>query len=315
MRVVFFGTPEFAARSLREVLASRHEVVAVVTQPDRPRGRGRKLSRSPVKDLALDAGLEPVLQPVTTTEPEFLSAVKALGADLFTVVAYGEILKRDVLGLPPHGAVNVHASLLPKYRGSSPIQAALLNRDEETGITTIYMDEGMDTGDIVLQEQVEIEPEDIAGTLHDRLAKVGARVLVRTLDEIEAGTAKHSPQDHSRATYTSKIRREDGLVDWSASSRAIHNRVRAMNPWPGAYTSWRDTTLRVLKTRVPSESEVAEHSPGTVLRSDESALEVCTGDGVVQLVEIQLPGGKPLGWREFLRGNQIEVGEQLGGSG
>jgi methionyl-tRNA formyltransferase len=300
---------------LREVLASRHEVVAVVTQPDRPRGRGRKLSRSPVKDLALDAELEPILQPVTTTDPEFLGAVTELGADLFAVVAYGEILKRAVLGLPPHGTVNVHASLLPKYRGTSPIQAAILNGDAETGITTIYIDEGMDTGDIVLLEGVAIVPEDTAGTLHDRLAKVGARLLVRTLDEIEAGTAKRIPQDHSRATYTSKITREDGLIDWSASSRVIHNRVRAMNPWPGAYTPWRETTVRVLQTRIPRESEMGEGNPGTVLKSDESALEVCTGDGAVQLVEIQLPGGKALRWQEFLRGHPIDVGEQLGGSG
>jgi methionyl-tRNA formyltransferase len=307
LKLVFFGTPDFAVQSLEALVCSHHEVAGVVTQPDRPKGRGRKVVPSPVKRLAQERGLS-VFQPEKASSPEFVQTLHALSPDLIVVVAYGEILKRDVLQAPVHGSINVHASLLPKYRGSSPIQAAIMAGDEVTGVTIIQMDEQMDTGDILGQKEVPIDRNDTASTLHDKLAQVGARLVVETVDLVERGTVAGTPQDHELATYTARLRKEDGAIDWNVPAEKLHNLVRAMNPWPVAHT--REGKLRVWTTSLPSE-EVEMAEPGTVLRADETGLLVAALDGAVKIERIQVSGSKPMSAVEFLRGHALRVGEKL----
>jgi methionyl-tRNA formyltransferase len=307
LKLVFFGTPDFAVKSLEALVHSHHEVAGVVTQPDRPKGRGREVVPSPVKRLAQERGLS-IFQPEKASLPEFVQTLHSLSPDLIVVAAYGEILKRDVLQAPVHGSINVHASLLPKYRGSSPIQAAIVAGDEATGVTIIQMDEQMDTGDILGQVEVPIGVNDTASTLHDKLAQVGARLLVETVDRIERGTVVRTPQDDEVATYTKRLRKEDGAIDWNVPAEKLHSFVRAMNPWPVAHT--RGGKLRVWMTSVPSEQlETAE--PGTVMRAEEDGLLVATLDGAVRIERIQVAGSRPMSAEEFLRGHELRAGEQL----
>lgn len=307
MNLLFFGTPDFASSSLERLVRSRHTVVGVVTQPDRPKGRGRKLAPSPVKSVAQKHGLA-VFQPEKASAPEFVKTLRAVGPDLAVVVAYGEILKRAILDLPKHGAVNLHASLLPKYRGGSPIQAAILNGDTLTGVTTIQMDEGMDTGNILLQEEVAITEDDTAGTLHDKLAEVGARLLIETVDQLEAGTITPKPQNHELATYTRLIKKEDGVIDWNQTSGQVHNFVRAMNPWPLAHT--RDGKYRIWMTSAPSKHKVGAQA-GTVVQADDTGLVIAALDGTIRIERLQAAGGKLMSAPEFLRGHTIRIGEKL----
>lgn len=307
LKLLFFGTPDFAVPSLEALVRGHHEVAGVVTQPDRPKGRGRKVVGSPVKRLAQERGLT-VLQPEKASSPEFVLTLRALVADLVVVVAYGEILSREVLDAPAHGAVNLHASLLPRYRGSSPIQAAILNGDDVTGLTTILMDEGMDTGDILGQAEVPIDRTDTAGTLHDKLAKVGAKLLLETVDQIERETAVHTAQNHQLATYTKRLRKEDGAIDWNMPAEKLHDFVRAMNPWPVAHTG--GGKLRIWTTSVPTE-RLENVEPGTVLRADDGGLLVATLDGSVKIERVQVAGSKPMSATEFLRGHRFRVGEKL----
>jgi methionyl-tRNA formyltransferase len=292
---------------LEALVASRHDVAAVVTQPDRPKGRGRKTVASPVKRFAGERNLD-VLQPEKASTPEFVETLRTIGPDLIVVVAYGEILKPELLQLPPRGAVNLHASLLPMYRGSSPIQAAILNGDGATGVTTILMDEGMDTGDVLAQAKVLIDDGDTAGTLHDKLARVGADVLLETVDQIESGTAAPVQQDHRVATYTKKLRKEDGVIDWNAPADRLHNFVRAMNPWPVAHV--REGGLRIWMTSVPS-GRIETVEPGTVVQADDGGLLVATPDGAIRIEQLQVAGGKPMSAEEFLRGHGLQVGDRL----
>jgi len=308
VKLVFFGTPDFAVPSIESLVRSRHELAAVVTQPDRPKGRGLKTVPSPVKRVARKHGLD-ILQPERASTAEFVQKVRSLAPDLLVVVAYGEILRPELLEGARHGAVNLHASLLPKYRGSAPIQAAILNGDDTTGVTVIRMDEGMDTGDILAQAEVAIDENDTAGTLHDTLARVGAEVLTETVDRIEAGTVTARPQDHRRATYTKRLRKEDGVIDWNMPAEKLHNFVRAMNPWPLAHTE--GGRFRVWMTSVPSNGVARAAEPGTVVGADERGLLVATLDGAIQIKQIQLAGGTPMSSREFLRGHSIQVGEKF----
>ena len=308
LKLLFFGTPDFAVPPLEALVRSRHEIAGVVTQPDRPKGRGRKVAPSPVKRLAREHRL-PVFQPEKASSSEFVQALRAIVPDLITVVAYGEILKREVLESPAHGAVNLHASLLPRYRGSSPIQAAILNGDEVTGVTTIMMDERMDTGDIFGHAKVPIDKNDTAGTLHDKLAKVGAELLIETVGRIEKGAAERAPQNHELATYTKRLRKEDGVIDWNMPAEKLHNFVRAMNPWPIAHTQ--GGKLRIWMTSVPSE-KFERGEPGTVLRADEGGFLVATFDGAVRIERLQVAGSKPMSAAEFLRGHELSVGAKLG---
>ncbi len=284
-------------------------MVGVVTQPDREKGRGRKVVISPVKELALQHGLIP-LQPEKAKGEAFQEALKSLQPDLMVVVAYGQILPRSVLGIPKYGAVNVHASLLPKYRGAAPIAWAILNGEKVTGVTTMVMNEGMDTGDILLQAGIPIGNEETCETLHDRLASLGAQLLSETLEKMKARAIRPIPQDHPEATLAPPLKKEDGYIDWKKEAEEIDRRVRAFNPWPGAYTKLGDRLLKVYK------GEVREKAPsgktGTVVWVGSDFIEVETGKGSYLLKEVQLEGRRRMAIREFLSGRPVPVGTVLG---
>ena len=304
-RIVFFGTPSFAIHTLQGLLKGADQVVGVVTQPDREKGRGRKVVISPVKELALRHGLIP-LQPEKAKGEAFQEALKGLEADLMVVVAYGQILPRSVLDIPKHGAVNVHASLLPKYRGAAPIAWAILNGERVTGVTTMVMDEGMDTGDILIQTETLIGNGETCETLHDRLASLGAQLLSETLEKMKAGTIRPIPQDHSKATFAPPLKKEDGHIDWNKEAEEIDRQVRAFNPWPGAFTELGGLLLKVYK------GEIREKAPsgkaGTVVWVGSDFIEVETGKGSYLLKEVQLEGRRRMAIREFLSGHPIPVG-------
>ncbi|CCO07185.1 methionyl-tRNA formyltransferase [Desulforamulus hydrothermalis] len=313
MRIVFMGTPDFAAYSLRALLAAGKQVVAVVTQPDKPKGRGKQLQPPPVKQLALANHL-PVLQPDSIRTQEFVQNLQELRPDCLVVVAYGKILPPAVLALPPRGCINLHASLLPRYRGAAPIHWAVINGETETGVTTMFMDQGMDTGDMILKQKVIIGPDDTVGMLHDQLALVGAELLVKTIDLLEQGLAPRTPQDHSQATYAPMLQKEHELIHWDRPARDIHNQVRGMNPWPGTYTTWEDKILKIWRTREISSETVAAQ-PGTVLEAGSSGILVQTGRGHLLISELQLQGSKKMAAEDFLRGKPIAPGTVLGGGG
>ncbi len=310
MRIVFMGTPDFAVPSLEALLKSGETVVGVVTQPDRPKGRGRALTPSPVKLVCQREGLA-VLQPLKMKDPAFLQALKEWHPDVIAVAAFGRILPPAILSLPPKGCINVHASLLPKYRGAGPIQWAIINGEQETGVTTMLMDEGMDTGAILLQETVPIEPDDTAGTLSAKLAQVGARLLVDTLRRLKAGTLVPSPQDHAQATMAPPLKKEDGLIDWSRPAVDIANRVRGLVPWPGAYTFAGDTLWKIWKA-APRDGPTAQAPPGTVIGLTKDAILVATGSGLLSITEIQPANSRRMTVAEFLAGHHLSPGQVLG---
>ncbi len=307
LRVVFMGTPDFALPSLEALRRRGEAVVAVVTQPDRPRGRGQHPAPPPVKVAALAAGL-PVVQPEKVRHPEFLDWCRALAPDLIVVVAFGQILPKALLDMPRHGCINVHASLLPRYRGAAPIQWAIIRGETETGITTIYMDPGMDTGPILLQRRVPIAPDDTAKTLSGRLAVVGAETLNETLDRLKAGQLHAQPQDPTQATLAPLLTKEDGHLDWRQPAAELAALVRGTTPWPGASTTHHDEMLRVWNAHVaPGAGE-----PGVILRADAHGIVVGTGDGRLVITELQVPGGKRLSSLEYITGHPIAPGERLG---
>ena len=309
MKVLFLGTAEFACPTLEALLASPHEVIGVVTQPDRPKGRGRKTVPTPVKSLAQKAGL-PVHQPGKIGDPAFLKVLYSIQPEIMVVVAYGQILSAPVLAVPPRGCVNVHGSLLPKYRGAAPIVRAILGGETRTGITTILMDPGLDTGPALLAEETEIGEEDTAGTLHDRLSRIGARLLLRTLEGLETNTLIPKPQDHSRATLAPKIAKEEARIRWSAPARQIFNQIRAFDPWPGAFTLWGGRILKLFRPRLIEEG--AQERPGTVVQASDEGLRVAASQGVLLVREAQLESRPRMKIPDFLRGNPIPSGERLG---
>lgn len=304
------GTPDFALPALESLVSSPHQVVGVVTQPDRPKGRGKKVQPSPVKKLALSLGLA-VYQPERVKEAGFVDRLRELHPDVIVVVAFGQILPPSVLYLPPCGCVNLHASLLPRYRGAAPIQRAIMNGERETGVTTMLMDEGLDTGDILLQRTVPIYEEDTAGTLHDRLARIGAELLVETLDLMAKGTLVPRPQDHRLATYAPPLTLEDEIIDWRKPARDLYNQIRGLNPWPGARTWWENKVLKVWQAIVSDFPLPSGALPGEVVLSGRE-LVVATGKGCLALREVQLEGGKRLPVEDFLRGRLIPAGTVLG---
>ena len=308
MRIIFMGTGEIGAGALRAIAASSHEVCAVVTQPDRPAGRDLKPRPSPIKLVAQELGL-PVLQPEKVRTPEAVAELKALAPELMVVVAYGQILPLRVLEIPARGCLNIHASLLPKHRGASPIQAAILAGDERTGITIMWMDEGLDTGDIVLERAFEIDARETGGSLHDRLAALAPEALLAALEAIESGTATRTPQDQSASTYAPKLSRADAEIDWALSGVELERRLRALTPWPGSYTVFPDGAL--LKIHRASLAP-ANGIPGTVVETSPAGILVAAGDGGLLLEEIQVAGGKRLAAGDFLRGREIPVGTVLG---
>jgi methionyl-tRNA formyltransferase len=305
MRIVFMGTAELACPCLEAVAkVSGHEVVAVVTQPDRPKGRDLKPAPPPVKVAAERLGLT-VQQPLKIREPAAIDSLRAVQPDLIIVVAYGQILPKSVLEIPRLGCVNVHTSLLPRWRGAAPIQYAILHGDRETGVTTMYMDEHMDTGDIILQRAQLIHADDTSATLHDRLAKLGADLLVETLGLIAEGQAPRAKQDETRATHAKKIMKEDGRIDWTRSAVEIERQVRAFNPWPGTHTRLGDLLLKVWKIEVV---EVVSGNPGELL----PGFVVATSQGGVRIQELQPANSKRMPVDAFLRGHEVKVGSILG---
>ena len=304
--LIFMGTPQFAVPSL-ERLWEEYEVAAVVTGPDKVAGRGRKISFSPVKEEALAWGI-PVMQPRSLKEEEVVASLLELEPQVIVVAAYGQILPPEVLAIPPFGCLNIHASLLPKYRGASPVSGALLAGEEEMGITIMLMDEGMDTGPILAQARLPIALEDNQGSLTEKLAYLGADLLLETLPRWLKGEIVPQPQEEDKATYTKILKKEDGLIDWRGSSVEIWRRVRAYNPWPGAYTEFEGRTLKILRAR-PIGGERGE--PGLVVATKEGAA-VVTGEGLLALEEVQLAGKRAMGITEFLRGQRGIVGSRLG---
>lgn len=311
MRIIFMGTPEFAVPSLEALLRSDDQVVGVVTQPDRPKGRGHQLAPPPVKLSAEQAEI-PVLQPLKIRTPEFLQALSDWRPDLIVVTAYGRILHTPILRLPPMGCVNVHGSLLPKYRGAAPVQWAVINGETETGITTMLMDEGMDTGPILLQEKLAISPNDTAGTLSSRLAERGGRLLIDTIARLKAGTLMPKKQDDGQATLAPLLKKEDGLIDWTSDATAIADRVRGLSPWPGAYTFFGAERWSIWKAA--SNGGAAADKPGTIVAVNKQAIVVATGDGLLDIREIQTANSKRMSVGQFLAGHRVMAGGQLGSS-
>ncbi|HSV91185.1 MAG TPA: methionyl-tRNA formyltransferase [Nitrospiraceae bacterium] len=311
MRLVFMGTPDFAVVSLEALLRSEDPVVGVVTQPDRPKGRGNILTPSPVKLLAQQSQI-PLLQPLKMRDPEFLQTLVGWKPDLIAVAAFGRILPPAILSLPSLGCINVHGSLLPKYRGAGPIQWAIINGETETGITTMQMDEGMDTGAMLLQEAIPITSDDTAGSLSERLAQLGGRLLVETIARLKAGTLVPRPQDASQATMAPLLKKEDGVIDWTLPAAVLANRVRGLSPWPGAYTTIvggdRWTIWRALALPGP-----VTKPPGMVVAVTTKAIHVATGAGVLAVTELQPANSRRMAVSQYLAGHPVAVGERLGG--
>lgn len=305
MRIVFMGTPDFASASLKKLIDEKFDVVGVFTQPDKPKGRGMELSASPVKELALENGL-PVFQPVKMRDGTALAQIKALEPDILVVVAYGRILPDDILAVPKYGAINVHGSLLPKYRGAAPIQWAVLNGDNITGVTTMYLASEMDTGDIIYTAETEIGEHETSGELFDRLKDMGAELLVKTLRDIDAGTAPRAPQDHSKASYVTMLDKSICPIDWNKTPREVLKHIYGLQPWPVATMELEDKTVRVFAAKYTDGK--TEKVPGAVVSTDKGGLEIACADGETLLItELQAPGKKRMGAEDYLRGHQIKV--------
>jgi len=314
LRIIFMGTPELAAASLSALLReSAFQIVSVVTQPDRPKGRELKLQPSPVKQIALSAGV-PVLQPLKARDEKFIAELRALQPELIAVAAFGQILPKAILDLPRWGCLNVHTSLLPKYRGASPIQSAILNGETETGVTIMKMDVGLDTGDILTQRATPIHDEDNAATLHDRLAQLGAELLVKTIPDLLAGKVQPRPQPHELATHVPKIKKEDGRIDWQQPARVIWNRVRAFTPWPGAFT-FLPTQAQPLFLKVwQAAMAPGQGTPGEILSADKNGVVIACGEAALCVTSLQREGGRRMSAPEFLAGHPLPLGMKLGGT-
>lgn len=306
IRTVFMGTPDFALATLEGLIAAGVDLCGVYTQPDRPKGRGKQLTPPPVKVLAQRHGI-PVFQPSKLRDPAAVEELKGLAPDLIVVVAYGQILPRSVLEIPRFGCINVHASLLPRYRGAAPINKAVTDGEEVTGVTTMLMDVGLDTGDMLVKRATPIGPEETAGELHDRLALLGREALEETLARLCAGTLQPEAQDDAQSNYAPMLKKEDGRIDWNKSAAEIHNLVRGLDPWPAAYTFLDGELLKITRT-LP---EAGEGEPGTVLAADAEGVRVACGDGVLLVRELQLPGKKRLPAADFLRGRSLPAGSRL----
>ena len=309
LRVVVFGTPEFAVPTLDALLSSRHEVVGVVSQPDRPRGRGQKLEPTPMKAAATRAGV-PVLQPDRLRVPEFLDSFTQMRPDLGVVAAYGKILPETVISVPRHGLINVHASLLPKYRGAAPIQRAVMNGDRETGVTIMRIVKALDAGAMFATVVVPIGPDATAEEVERTLAVEGGRLLARVADAVAEGTAYEEPQDESQATYAPKISRDEGIIDWARPAGALHDQVRGLTPWPRAWAQLAGKRLILVRTRVEAMTGSGA-APGTVLEADGDRLLVQTGEGILQILLIQPEGKRAMTAREFLAGRPLQAGTRL----
>ena len=313
MKIVFMGTPEPAAKILQELISAKHEIVCVVTQPDRPKGRGQKITFLAVKELALKHTL-PVEQPEKVkNNGVFVPLLKSLNPDIIVVAAYGKILPKEILAIPKYGCINVHASLLPKYRGAAPIQWALLKGEKETGVTIMKIVERLDAGDIILQEKIKIKDDDNALTLSKRLFDIGGKLLLKALKQIEQGKAKFTPQNEAGATQAPSITKESGEIDWKKSATEIHNRIRAMIPWPVAHTFYKEKLLKIWKAKVyMTDFETKFKLPGTVVEIiKNTGFVVATGAGYILVVEVQAEGKKRMSAYDFAIGHDVKIGKTL----
>jgi methionyl-tRNA formyltransferase len=308
LRLMFFGTPEFAVPTLDALLHSRHVVVGVVTRQDRARGRGQKIGMTSVKERALAAGI-PVLQPERLNEPEFLAALKDFAADLGIVAAYGKILSETVLAIPRLGSINVHASLLPRYRGAAPVHRAILEGERETGVTIMRMVKALDAGPMLATARRAIGPDETSEDVERALSRLGAPLLVSVVDALSAGPVPGAPQDDGAATYAHRITREDGIVDWTRSAEAVHNLIRGLHPWPHAFTFHRGQRLILRRSEKGSPDPFS--GPGTILEASGDRLHVATADGVIAITELQAEGRRPMSAREFLAGHRMAPGDLL----
>lgn len=308
--IIFMGTPEFAVPSLNALVEKGHRVLAVVTQPDRPKGRGQQVTPPPVKNVAIEHGLN-VLQPESASTTQFYNEIISRKPDILFVVAFGQLLRKDLLEIPSWGVINIHASLLPRYRGAAPINWAILNREEKTGLTAMKMDEGLDTGPILFQERIEIAEDDTAGSLHKRLAFMSSEFSVKLLNLLRDGRIQEVPQDHSMATYAPKIERKMSQVKWSQPGVVISAFIRGLDPWPGARAVLNGKEIKLFSPTLRSEFRGHGH-PGRVVGLSGNLMEVETGDGIIGIGELQAPGKKRLGAADFLRGFKVDKGAVFG---
>ena len=306
--IIFMGTPEFAVPSLKALHKNDQDIALVVTQPDRPKGRGRKLTSSPVKETAMNLGFS-VIQPSSIRTAEFMCCIEKYAPDFIVVVAFGHIIPKNILAISKIATINIHASLLPKYRGPAPIQWAIINEEKKTGVTTMLMDEGLDTGDILLSSKIEIASDDTSGTLHDRLADLGADLLIQTLIAFEAGNINPISQDHSQTTYAPMLKKNDGRMNWERPADALEAFIRGMTPWPGAFTFHENKRLKIFRAKTIVMD--TEASPGTVIKSFPDELWISTGKGVLSIMELQGESGKRLLIKDFLRGYKLPPGTHL----
>lgn len=311
MNVIFMGTPDLAATVFESLIDSKYNIIAAVTQPDRPKGRGKKLVYSPVKELALSHEI-PVLQPVRARDEDFIEELKGYNPDIIVVAAFGQILPKEILDLPKYGCINVHTSLLPKYRGASPIQWAIMNGDEKTGVTIMHMDVGLDTGDIIIQKEVIIDEKETAQTLHDKLAICGGKLVLEAIDLLELGKAPRVKQDDTKASHVKTLDKTIGEIDFLMSAVEIERRIRGLNPWPSAYTFFNGQNLKIWQAKVIKEFTDEDAKPGEIVKLLSDGIIVKTGRDYLKLLEIQMAGKKRMQVSQFLRGNSIELGTILG---
>lgn len=302
MRVIFMGTPDFAVGTLEAVIAAGHEVVLAVTQPDKPKGRGKSMQAPPVKECAVAHHI-PVYQPVRIREAECIAYLKEFQPDIMIVAAFGQILPKEILEMPKYGCVNVHASLLPKYRGAAPIQWAVINGDAVSGVTTMRMDAGLDTGDMIEKAEVVLAEDETGGSLFDRLAEVGAKLCVHTIQAIEDGTAVYTKQNEAEATHVGMIKKQMGNIDWMQPAVTIERLIRGLNPWPSAYTKLNGKTLKIWRAAVEAGGDAKD--AGKVVTANKKELKIQTGDGILSLLEVQLEGKKRMDIEAFLRGYEV----------
>lgn len=312
MRIVFMGTPDFSVPALKALVEAGHQVTAVVTQPDKPKGRGKDVQMTPVKIQALEYGI-PVYQPVKVKTPEFVEVLKKEAPDAIVVIAFGQILSKEILDLPKYGCVNIHASLLPKYRGAAPIQWAVIDGEKETGVTTMMMDVGLDTGDILETKVIPLDPKETSGSLFEKLSEAGGPLILSTLEKLEKGTITRTPQGESGTSYAKMLTKTLGDINWTMSATAIERLIRGLNPWPSAYTQWEGKTMKIWEAEVEDVVETIDtHEPGTITEVTKHGFKVQTGKGRLAIKSLQIPGKKRMEADAFLRGYHIETGEKLG---
>ncbi len=309
MKVIFMGTPDFSVGTLEALVEAGHEVVLAVTQPDKPKGRGKEMQFTPVKECALANNI-PVYQPKRVREPECIEELRKYQADIMVVVAFGQILPKEILEMCTYGCVNVHASLLPKYRGAAPIQWAIIDGEEVTGVTTMQMDEGLDTGDMLLKTEIPIEPRETGGSLHDKLAEAGAKLCVETLKALEEKEITPIPQGESTTAYAKMLDKQLGNIDWEKDAKSIERLVRGLSPWPSAYTGWEDKVMKIWDAFAAEGRDGVK--PGTIVKVEKDAFYVQTGEGLLKVCELQIPGKKRMDAGAFMRGYEVKEGEILG---